>query len=546
MGRCGRMSPHRCLQTARIIAVPLLLAAVAAACSSDSSGPASPAASPGASPLPEATLAPVDAVRLAERATFYGRDAGDSAMGLALGDFNGDGVTDLALSAAFADGPRNGREDAGEVLLFFGPLDPGESRDAAAGRQDVLVFGADEGDQFGRASAAGDVNGDGIDDLLVGAPAADSLDNNRPDAGEAYVLFGRASWPEQIDVRSDKDAVIIWGADAGDYAGFTLITADPNSDGIRDLVVGAFLADGPGNARPDAGEAYLFFGGASWAESVDLAQGGQDAIFEGAEELDRLTEMMGAGDVNGDGVDDLILPANFASGPDNARVNAGEDYVILGGSLEPAYDMAQGQYDFAVLGPDPGDQLGHSLATGDFDGDGIDDMLLGAVSADGPGNERDLAGEFYLVPGNASPAAVLDTLHGAATLLVYGQNEVDRLGRSAAMGDLNGDGLADLVMAATGGDGEDESTQDSGELRVIFGRAGLRGMLDLARQPPDVTVYGLDADDVLGLGGLARLALLTSDIDGDGLDDVIVSARGDGPRNDRLDAGEAYILFARP
>ncbi len=148
--------------------------------------------------------------------------------------------------------------------------------------------------------------------------------------------------------------------------------------------------------------------------------------------------------------------------------------------------------------------------------------------------------------GGPSSPEIVDTFTGDETLLVYGEDSVDRLGRSVAAGDLNGDGLADLAIGAAGGDGPDNSTEDAGEVYIIFGRPRVSGVLDLARQSADAIVPGLDPNDALGANAFGRLSLLIVDMDGDGLDDLVVSALGgDGPHDDRMDAGEAYILFAR-
>ncbi len=482
---------------------------------------------------------------LGNRVTLYGDEADDAAMGLATGDYNGDGIPDVALAAAFADGPQNARPDAGEAYVFFGPFTPGEARDTALGEQDVTIFGASEGDQLGRAVAAADVDGDAIDDLVLGAPFADGPDDQRPDAGETHVLLGTPSWPATIDLAADPAAAVAFGEDEKDLAGFSLATADFNGDGVHDLLIGAFWADGPGNIRPNAGEAYLIFGSPSWPDMTALTDGGQDVTVLGAESGDRLAETVAAGDANGDGVDDLIIAATFASGPENRRPEAGEVHVIFGGELPGAFDLAVRQSGVTILGLDEGDQIGHSATVSDFDGDGIADMLLGAVSADGPANDRDLAGEAYLVFGGPSPPDTIDTAEGEEALRIYGADAVDRLGRTVAAGDLNGDGRADLLLAATGGDGLIGSLPDAGEIHIIYGRPGLQGALDLARQATDMVIEGLDSGDVLGVSNVARPSLISADMDGNGLDDVLVSAAGDGPGNDRIDAGEAYILFAR-
>ena len=484
------------------------------------------------------------AVALGERAIFYGAESEDSAGGLAVGDFNGDGSLDLALSAGLADGPDNERPDGGEIYLFLGPFQPGEVRDAAVGDQDVTVYGASAGDQAGRALAAGDLNGDGFDDLAIGALFADGPDEGRRDAGEVYVIFGSADLPHLVDLAESDDHTVIFGADAEDLAGFAVGMADVNGDELADLIVGAFWADGPDNARPRAGEAYVMFGEERPPSIVDLAAGDGDVVIFGAEAEDRLGEALGSGDVNGDEIQDLLLPAPFASGPNNAREEAGETYIVFGSDSLPAtIDLAADQSDVTILGIDPGDQVGHSLASGDINGDGFDDVVLGAVSADGPANGRELAGEAYLVLGGSSLQTVVDLGANEGAMISYGADSGDRLGRTVAVGDLNGDKRRDLLLAAPGGGGR-EGRPAAGKVFIVFGGNAVPVMIDLATADADLAIVGDDRRDILAHNSFGRLSLLAVDMNGDGLDDVVVSApNGDGPGNERRDAGEAYVVF---
>ncbi len=265
----------------------------------------------------------------------------------------------------------------------------------------------------------------------------------------------------------------------------------------------------------------------------------------GAEADDRLSEEISAGDVNGDGIDDLILVAAFASGPNNDRRALGETYVIFG--PPPAQvDVAQDVPDLTVYGVDEGDQLGHSLGSGDVDGDGADDILLAAVSSDGFDNQAELAGEAALVLGGGESGRTVDVAAGEAAAVIYAGSAGDRLGRSATVGDLNGDGLADLLLGAPGGDGADESRTNVGEIWIVFGSPSPAGVFQLGRGEADAVIEGLDVEDILSSEVFGRPILQVRDMNGDGLGDILVGApRGDGPENERTDVGEGYILFTR-
>ena len=421
-----------------------------------------------APPTPPASLSPPTPPGVSEtsRISLYAADPEDHAGAVLAGDFNGDDTPDLLVTAAAADGPGNARPQAGEGYIFLGPFTPDTSRDAAEEEYDAIIYGAAPEDQLGRAAAVGDFNGDGIDDIALAAPFA-SPGNAPPEAGTVNIVFGSSDLGRdirRIDLSAAPADVTILGADERDLAGLILTAADLNADGAADLIIGTLLADGSDNAREDAGEVYVLFGG-SMGPRIDLAAGQQDITIHGRDPGDRLGEAVASGDVNGDGLADIIAVAPFAAGPGNEREDSGEVYIIL--SPPPQHlDLADESPDLTIFGVDPGDQIGHSVGVGDVDGDGFDDLWLGAVSADGPDNGADLAGEVSLVLGGEAPPGLRDTAAGDARAVVYGSEDKARLGRSATAADLNGDGLADLLIAAPDVD------QRKGAIYVLYGRSG--------------------------------------------------------------------------
>jgi hypothetical protein len=516
--------------------ISLVAFGIAAACGDDDSNDTntqtpvtSPSASEGAQTL-----------ELEGTTVFYGAEAGDNANAAAAGDFNGDDVTDVAFAAAFADGPDNERPDSGEAYIFLGPFQPGESRDAASGKQALTVYGADPGDQAGRGLTAGDIDGDGLDDLLIGAPFGDGPSEERADSGEVHVVYGSqelAGTSRTVDLRSERETTI-FGAAAGGLTGFAMTTANLNGDAPRDIIIGAFGAAGPAGDKPAAGAVYTLHGTTERRATTDAATD-KLVTVHGAAAGDRLGEEVAAGDVNGDGLDDLVLPAPFASGNTGIEL-AGRTYIIHSPAPEGPLDLAVTSVNSMIYGVDDGDQLGHATSAGDVDGDGLGDLLLTAVSADGFENTVDLAGEAALIYGNALGAEV-DVAAGGASVLIFGAGETDRLGRSAAIGDIDGDGLADLLIGAPGGAGADESAPEVGELYVLFGRE-LPASIQL---PGNASVhYGNDRGDSLASEIFGRSPILTAQMDEDAAAEIVVAApTADGPDEKRRDSGEVYILY---
>jgi hypothetical protein len=408
------------------------------------------------------------------------------------GDFNGDGIDDLLLGTFGADATGNAKSAAGEAYVIFGSTSLSGTTDVFSTAPGFTILGADAGDNlgyYGSSVAAGDFNGDGIDDLLLGAPQAEAAGNAKSGAGEAYVVFGSTTISGTRDLAASAPNLTVLGADAGDNLGHVAAgdfngdgiddlllgayqadaAGDFNGDGIDDLLLGAWLAEATGSTKVDAGEAYVIFGLPTLSGTRNLATSPANLTVVGADSGDNLSgESLAAGDFNGDTVDDLLLSAPNADV--GAKSNAGEAYVIFSSSIEglASVDLSSGGASFTVFGPDSGDALGEHMASGNFNGDGADDLLLGAPFADAAGNAKVDAGEAYVIFGSPASGVTKDLAASAPDLTVLGADAFDNLGTVAA-GDFNGDRITDPLIGAPFADATGNAKGDAGEAYVIFG-----------------------------------------------------------------------------
>ena len=429
-----------------------------------------------------------------------------------IGDLNGDGLADIALGAPYYQGTSS---DAGAVYIVHG--DPALRDEPTHSLDDStqLLHGASASDQLGWSVAGvGDMDGDGRDDLLMGAP----LDTTAGyAAGAAYLTSGAGVDSFDGSISAPEVAWVMYTSSYNDLLGWSVAgVGDVDGDGWRDLLLGAPQADG---LAPGCGAAYLLRGPIQ--QDRDVADA--DASWSSDDLEDGVgISVAGVGDLNSDGLADLAIGAYRR---DTTISDAGVVAVVLGrAELDGSQDMLEG--DAQLLGTQTSAFAGCAVAAaGDVDGDGHDDLLVGARGQDFGLAD---AGGAYLIAGPVSGIGYLAT---KAVAELRGDQAYGYAGSSVAgVGDVNGDALADIAVGVPYAD--ESSGSNAGRTAVFVGT--IEGVHVLSEA--HATLTGGANGQMLGSALDAA-----GDLDGDGYGDLLVGAPGyDVPS---ADAGAAWLIW---
>ncbi len=455
------------------------------------------------------------------------------------GDVNGDGLADLLVGAPGMD--PHAVSSAGRTYVVFGTTATSaiDLSAVAVGNGGFVINGECAEDQSGRnVSSAGDVNGDGLADLLVGAPNISSSS-----AGRTYVVFGTTSTNaiELSAVAASNGGFVIKGECASDQSGLNVSSAgDVNGDGLADLLVGAR----PSNSS--TGRTYVVFGttATSAIELSAVAAGNGGFVIKGQCAGDQSSLGLGAsnaGDVNGDGLSDLLVgsPLNDLS---SSGTNAGRSYVVFGTTSTNPIDLsvvAAGNGGFVINGACSNSRSGEVLASaGDVNGDGLADLLVGVYFESPHGVSA--AGRTYVVFGTSLTNAINLTAVAAGNggFVINGECVQDRSGSSvSSVGDMNGDGLADLLVGASLWDSN--LSLEVGSSYVVFGTTGTTAieLSAVAAGNGGFVIKGECDSDRSGYSVASA-----GDVNGDGLADLLLSALLNSP-NAISAAGRSYVIF---
>lgn len=336
---------------------------------------------------------------------------------LGFGDFNRDGRGDVVMGAP-------GAGDGGEVYVFFGSssFDPLDTADA-----DVTIGGPTP-QRLGTSIAVGDFNGDGTDDIAIGAPETDA--GAGTDQGTVYVFFGGSGL---VSANAAQANVVLTGEAGDDLFGRAVAALDIDGDGSDDLAVGA------PQIEAGSGNVYLFVGGSSFSSTGAASA---NSRVSGTSTGDQFGKSLAVGNVNGAGPDDLIVGSpGFANGPSPGDFDAGAVYVFAGGSRSlgtTTTSLAR------LVGTEGQDQFGEHVQAGDLNDDNVDDVIVGAPFAFGTNLSQ--SGVVYVYNGGTGITGNLLTT--SASFTISAPQADTEFGTLQQPLDVSGDGVADLAVYA--------------------------------------------------------------------------------------------------
>ncbi|MEM7547783.1 MAG: Calx-beta domain-containing protein [Pseudomonadota bacterium] len=471
--------------------------------------------------------------------------------GLAGGDFNGDGIADLAVNYRRIGDTR--ADSISTIQIIYGGEDVFEGELAAADLSGGTITTSGVTDIGVGIDVPGpltfsDVNGDGLEDLLIGAPRAQSGDPGT--GGAAYILFGiEGEVPFSFgltNLTNGTDGQVFFST-GGLNAGSSIIDlGDVDGDGTNELFIGVPFAPAPGGSA-SSGLGYVIERDDDAA--TDLAGAFADppspdaAVLFSSERTFLGEDAAALGDVNGDGVSDFLVTGSGAIGAGTGPFsgNNGEAYLIYGqqGGLPDRIDVAalDGTVGTKLIATDIFQIANRAEATGDVNGDGFGDFFL--MDA-GPATDEPLIYLVYGSDGGLGATFDISTSDGVSKLggVPSAQNSlgVDMAG----IGDINGDGFDDVLASRAAG-----GPNGTGEIALLFGSAdGLGDQVDLDEISLGAGYVFTTAPNEFGAGFAVTGP---GDLNGDGVNDIVIGAPFFNPESNaefEFDApGAAFVIF---
>lgn len=479
----------------------------------------------------------------AQGVTFTDDQSGQDSFGISVatvGDIDGDGLSDFVIGAVAADGDESNSGVAYVVKGSSSGVSDVASMTSLDGSNGFRIDGYVNGDKVGLGvNGGGDVNGDGFADVIIGARG---YNNNE---GRSHVLYGKSTnFTAEVatnDIASSySNGIYLDGPNYNESRlGFSNhIAADINGDGFDDIIVGAPYDYE--NYQYD-GIAFVTFGGSSLSETVVRNLNGTTGFkLEGNTNYSYLGQSVSAGDVNGDGFDDLIVGAPYAQ--DNSGNYNGNVYVMYGAvsgfsAWNDAGDIGSTKSGFQLLGENGAGFTGEVVTAADINADGYSDIIIGApLGSGGFGN-----GQAYVYFGSASASSAqvnLSGLNGTTGFYIGGQGSTEtRFGSSVTAGDFNADGYDDFIVGGNAHSGNDAVAY------LIFGKAsGWSADLDLSNlsATEGVEVSVPSSSSANSLNQVSLQVSNVGDVDGDGVDDILF---GIDDNDNGANQEGAYLIY---
>jgi hypothetical protein len=431
---------------------------------------------------------------------FIGNEGEDTGYSVAsAGDVDGDGLDDVIVGSIWAD----------KAWLFLGKNLP-SAMTINLSEADYVFWGENSGDRAGElVGSAGDVDGDGLDDILISAfKYSASSDEN----GKVYLFMGSSLGLDTDINLADADYSFV--GVGFDRAGSAMTAGDFDGDSLNDILIGAYDND---DNNWDSGKVYLVLASSlGGTQSIDLSSA--DYTFLGED----VGAMIGLGlasvpDIDGDERPEILIGGAGNAGDDPSKV-----YLFMSARLGGSTDFNVSTADYEFVQESSNDFLGREIASaGDVDGDGLGDFLMSAYN--------DTVGKTYLMYGASLGATKTINLNNADVIFT-GESDDDRFGRSVSgNADVDGDGLSDVLFTG------DAAGSSAAGKSYLFLAASLAGAHSMSAAEADFMIEGEAAGDYFGISGA-----FAGDVNGDGLDDQIFGAQFNNEGGES--AGKTYLV----